>query len=286
MIQPDTQAIEMLTARILASHVERIVVFADYDGTLTPIRSRPEDAVLDEQTKASLKQWCHYDWLDLIVMSGRDSQFMSENIGNIRCILAAEHGAKSLDPATGRWHKRVHSDRSTWFPAALKTMSDYTARVPGSFIEKKQFSIAWHYRNAPTEFGEFQARKLAEELELGLANLPVNILRGKKIIEARALEAHKGIFARSFLDSLAPGTFAIAVGDDRTDEDMFTAIRGRGLSFKVGRGASAADVALPSQEDVVEFLDGLFARLDERIQEARSPSARREIEHRDRAPLH
>lgn len=269
MIQPDAQAIEMLSARILASHVERIVLFVDYDGTLTPIRSRPEDAVLDETSRASLKHWCQYDWLDLVVMSGRDSQFLSEQMGTTRCMLAAEHGAKTFDPATGRWRKRVHSDRSIWFPAALKTMSDYTARVPGSHIEKKQFSIAWHYRNAPTEFGEFQARKLAEELELGLANLPVNILRGKKVIEARAIEAHKGNFARSFLDSAAPGTFAIAVGDDRTDEDMFSAIRGRGLSFKVGRGASAADIALPSQDDVVEFLDVLFARLDERIQEAR-----------------
>lgn len=269
VIQPDHQAVEMLSARILASHVERIVVFVDYDGTLTPIRSRPEDAVIDDTTRASLKQWCHYDWLDLVVMSGRDSQFLSEQLGTTRCMLAAEHGAKTLDPATGRWRKRVHSDRSSWFPAALKTMTDYTARVPGSHIEKKQFSIAWHYRNAPSEFGEFQARKLAEELELGLANLPVNILRGKKVIEARAIEAHKGVFARSFLDSSAPGTFAIAIGDDRTDEDMFAAIRGRGLSFKVGRGASAADVALPSQEDVVEFMDALFARLDERIQEAR-----------------
>ncbi|MES2964403.1 MAG: bifunctional alpha,alpha-trehalose-phosphate synthase (UDP-forming)/trehalose-phosphatase, partial [Bdellovibrionota bacterium] len=177
MIQPNAQAIELLSGRILAAHVERIVLFIDYDGTLTPIRSRPEDAILDETTRSSLKQWCHYDWLDLVVMSGRDSAFLSEQMGVTRCILAAEHGAKTFDPATGRWQKRVHSDRSTWFPAALKTMSDYSARVPGSHIEKKQFSIAWHYRNAPTEFGEFQARKLAEELELGLANLPVNILR-------------------------------------------------------------------------------------------------------------
>ncbi|RYZ67538.1 MAG: trehalose-phosphatase, partial [Proteobacteria bacterium] len=153
------------------------------------------------------------------------------------------------------------------YPAALKIMSDYASRVPHSRVEKKQFAIAWHYRQSPKGFADFQARKLAEELELGFANLPVSVIRGKKVIEARAIEADKGVFARSFLEASAK-SFALAVGDDRTDEDMFHAIRGKGLSFKVGRENSAADVALENQSDVVPFLLDLAQEIDRRVREA------------------
>ena len=270
VIKPDSQAVKWLSGRVLASNPERVTLFFDYDGTLTPIRSKPEEAVIDEETKEALLEMANYPWLDLVIVSGRDSQFLSRQMEGIRCFMAAEHGAKSFDPATAKWRKRVHSSRSTWYPLAAKIMSDYASRVPNSRVEKKQFALAWHYRLSPKDFGDFQSRKLAEELELGFANMPVNVIRGKKVIEARAIEADKGTFARSFLESSALNSFALAVGDDRTDEDLFNAIRGRGLSFKVGLEGSAADVALEKQESVVPFFLDLVRELDRRVREASS----------------
>jgi trehalose 6-phosphate synthase/phosphatase len=268
VIVPDSQAVKWLAGRVLAANPERMTMFVDYDGTLTPIRSRPEEAIIDEETREALRQLSSYPWLDLVVVSGRDSKFLTEQLSDIRCFMAAEHGAKSYDPATGKWRKRVHSSRAGWYPNALKIMTDYASRVPHSRVEKKQFAIAWHYRQSPKEFGDFQARKLAEELELGFANMPVNVIRGKKVIEARSIEADKGVFARSFLEASSPQSFALAIGDDRTDEDLFNAIRGRGLSFKVGKEGSSADVALASQAEVVPFLLDLAEELDRRVREA------------------
>lgn len=272
VIQPNNQAVKWLASRILAANPERIALFIDYDGTLTPIRSRPEEAVLDDITRRALQTLSSYSWIDLVVVSGRDSKFLSEQLEDVRCFMAAEHGAKSFDPATGKWRKRVHSARGSWYTDALKVMTDYASRVPHSKVEKKQFAIAWHYRLSPKDYGDFQARKLAEELELGFANMPVNVIRGKKVIEARAIEADKGVFARSFLETSSPKSFAIALGDDRTDEDLFNAIRGRGLSFKVGKENSSADVALPAQADVVPFLLALAKELDRRVRDASSKS--------------
>ncbi|MES2854793.1 MAG: trehalose-phosphatase [Bdellovibrionota bacterium] len=269
-VEPTKKSIDLLTQRILAAHPERIAIFLDYDGTLTPIRPRPEEATISAHELEVVKELANYPWLDLVIVSGRDGKFMSAQFEGLNVHLAAEHGAKVYSPVLKKWRKRVLRSRESWYPAALKIMSDYAARVPHSQVEKKQFSIAWHYRLAPQEFADFQAKKLVEELEVGLANLPVNVLRGKKVIEIRAMEADKGVFARTFLEDSIYDTFAIALGDDMTDEDLFKSIRGRGVSFKIGTGASAADVAIHSQSKVTEFLLALTRSLDTEIRRPRA----------------
>ncbi|RYF47701.1 MAG: hypothetical protein EOO27_36920, partial [Comamonadaceae bacterium] len=75
-IKADSQAIRWLGSRILASNPERMTMFIDYDGTLVPIRSKPEEAVLDEETREALLELSSYSWLDLVIVSGRDSKFL------------------------------------------------------------------------------------------------------------------------------------------------------------------------------------------------------------------
>lgn len=275
-LQLHSQNIDRLADEIISRAPSKLIVFLDYDGTTVPIQPTPAEAVLSPALRKEIRALSRYHWLDLVIVSGRDSRFLMEQFQDVPVRLVAEHGAKSFDPHSGRWTKRIHRSRSGWYPTALKIISDYTARVPHSRIEKKQFAIAWHYRQSPTEFGDFQARKLAEELELGLANLPVNILRGKKVIEVRAVEADKGVFAGSYLESAPPDAVALAIGDDRTDEDLFHSIRNRGFSFKVGAGGSSATYSLASQQDVLPFLRALAGRIDAMLAQA-NKTVRRQI---------
>jgi trehalose 6-phosphate synthase/phosphatase len=269
MISTDAKQIEVVRDRILSSVAERAVLFLDYDGTLAPIQPTPELAILTHEEKHAIKELIdrHKPWLETVLVSGRESGFLEEELGELGIHIAAEHGAKHFDPLLGQWHRRIHRSRNSWYPTALKIISDYASHVPYSRIEKKQYAISWHYRQSPQEFADFQALKLAEELELGLANLPVSILRGKKVIEVRAIEADKGVFAGAFLDARAQRSVAFAIGDDRTDEDLFTALRGRGVSIKVGPGPSAADFAIATQAQVLPFLTRLLAALDAPMRE-------------------
>jgi trehalose 6-phosphate synthase/phosphatase len=266
-IAADQESVRMLRDQILEKPIRRLILFLDYDGTIVPIEQTPEKATLPPQIKKEIRQLTtRYPWLDLVVVSGRDSRFLSNQFSGIRIHMAAEHGAKYFDPELGRWNKRIHSSRIGWYSSALKIISDYAARTPFSQVEKKHYAIAWHYRQSPAEYGEFQARKLAEELEMGLANLPVSILRGKKVIEVRAIEADKGAFANFFLDDQlqerAEESTVLAFGDDKTDEDLFRAVRSRGLTFRVGMGTSVADFALRSQQELLPFVKALLASLE------------------------
>lgn len=262
----DPRLSEIADARSIAEDIQargtrRVLLLLDYDGTLVPIARSPEMATLDHATRENLVKLLQFPWLRICIISGRDKRFLARELDGLDIMIAAEHGAKILDPRVGRWKSRVHSARKNWYPSALKIMQDYALRVPGSQVEKKQFSVSWHYRQSPSEYGEIQARKLAQELEQGFANLPVNVLRGKKVIEVRTIEANKGVLTRELLDSTPPQTIAIAIGDDQTDEEMFGAIQSSGISIKIGTEPSLAHFHLPGQKDLAKFLKDLSNNL-------------------------
>lgn len=263
VFHPTRGAIDELAQRIVAQAPEqRIALILDYDGTLVPIEESPEAALLPPATREILRDFTRYRWLDLLVISGREKRFLLSQFESVPIAIAAEHGASFFDPRKGHWIGRVLQPRSGWYPAAVKILSDYTFRVPRSQIEKKHFSLAWHYRQSPPEYAEYMAKKLAEELAIGLANLPVTIIRGKKVVEVRAAEADKGVLVTWYLENRASNAFPLALGDDRTDEDMFRALKGRGLTFRVGITDTEADYSLEAQANVLPFISALLGQLD------------------------
>ena len=232
-----------------------IILMLDYDGTLTPIEKSPELAVLNKKTRALLKMLVQQYNIKVIVISGRNGKFLQQQLGGLNIDICAEHGAKYFNPITKKWQNLVLSDYKTWYNIAEKMMNDYTLRVPESFIEKKQFSITWHYRNSPVRFSTYQALKLTEELEISLANLPATVMAGKKVIEVCAVEANKGRFLHWYLQEHATSATILALGDDQTDEEMFTFIKTNGgVAVKIGDGATQANYRLASQAEVLPFL--------------------------------
>ncbi len=233
-----------------------ILVFCDFDGTLVPIHENPSQALLTKDLKGELEAVLGSGRISLVVVSGRNAPFLLDQFSTLHVGLGAEHGAKFYDTQRARWSSLVRSDRHSWMPHARKIMEDYTERVPGSHIEKKEYSLAWHFRKSPEEFGTYLSHKLMEELQIGLSNLPVTMVYGKKVVEARSIEANKGSFARWFIEtqSSAKGKFFVAIGDDQTDEDLFSALPEGSLTVKVGEGTTLAKYRLHDQANVYNLL--------------------------------
>ncbi len=238
----------------------RSFLFVDFDGTLVPIQARPEQAALSDGTLQTLAALQAQNYA-VVIVSGRERQFLWQQFGAQPFTLAAEHGAEYYDHRQQRWHSLVTSPQDSWFPLALQMMEYYRQRVPSSFIEKKAYSLCWHYRNSPDLYASYQARKLTEELESGLANFPAIVGNGKKIVEAKAIEASKGAFASWFIknrlsDSAVP---IVALGDDQTDEELFIALRPGDITVKVGTEETKAAWRLQEQRDVHAFLQLLLS---------------------------
>jgi trehalose 6-phosphate synthase/phosphatase len=120
-------------------------------------------------------------------------------------------------------------------------MQEYVNKCPHAFIEKKEFSIAWHYRNADLGDGAVRARELYDDLMRSAAQLSLSVLNGNKVLEVRIKGINKGAAVSRILGS-SKYDFILCIGDDETDEDMFKklAIWPEAFTIKVGNEASFA----------------------------------------------
>jgi trehalose 6-phosphate synthase/phosphatase len=70
-----------------------------------------------------------------------------------------------------------------WKDIALPVMKHYTDLTDGSSIEVKETSLVWRYEEADPDFGPCQAKELQDHLQSVLANEPVCVKSGHKIVE-------------------------------------------------------------------------------------------------------
>ena len=125
--------------------------------------------------------------------------------------------------------------------------------VLGSFVEEKEFGLAWHYRKASPELGEIRSCELFDNLNEFLANTDLQLMHGKKVIEVRPGGINKGQAIQNLLmrDTF---DFVLAVGDDWTDEDLFKILPETAYSIKIGYGSTHARFFLNSPQACRRFL--------------------------------
>jgi len=233
---------------------EKRLILLDYDGTLVPFSKQPGLAIPHNELLYLLKQLSEDYHNDVYIISGRDSNTLENWLGHLPVGLIAEHGAK-IKPKGGIWETEFVAGYEDNMPKVKELMNKYMAKCPHSFIEQKEFSLAWHYRNADTFQGNIRAKELFDELADYIQAYPLNILRGNKVIEVRSQEINKGIAAGKILKT-GKYDFILCLGDDQTDEDMFKVLSGVNNAFtiKVGNEPSFAGFNVLSPYHVQSLL--------------------------------
>ncbi|HSN92829.1 MAG TPA: bifunctional alpha,alpha-trehalose-phosphate synthase (UDP-forming)/trehalose-phosphatase [Anaeromyxobacteraceae bacterium] len=241
--RPSTRAV-LREAVARVREAKRLALLLDYDGTLVPFEPTPELAAPDEELLALLGRLARRKNTTLDLVSGRRRDTLERWFGALPVGLHAEHGFWHRPPG-GVW---VGTDVQTgpWREPVLDILRDFADRTPGSLVEEKTAGLAWHYRAADPEHGAVQARELTVHLQAVLSNVPVEILQGDKVVEIRPHGVHKGRAAARALEGAAPGTLVLAMGDDRTDEDLFAALPEGSIAMKVGAAETRAQVRLPN----------------------------------------
>jgi trehalose 6-phosphate synthase/phosphatase len=234
-----------------------LLLLLDYDGTLVPIADTPDLARPDAELFDLLFRLSRRPRTHVHIVSGRGRDVLDAWLGMLPIGLHAEHGFWSRRGGTS-WESLAQVP-DTWRIRALEILQDFAARTPGSLVEQKQSSLAWHFRMADQEYGAFQANELRVHLTSLLSNAPVEVLAGDKVIELRPFGANKGHVASALLRDASPELISAAFGDDKTDEDLFAALPVSGLSFHVGPAPSRARVRLRAVSDVRAMLRQLSA---------------------------
>jgi trehalose 6-phosphate synthase/phosphatase len=242
-----------LKEEITSAHraARRALLILDYDGTLVPFAAQPHLADPDPELYALLADLSRAPKNNVYLSSGRDKRTLDRWFGGSSIGLVAEHGAFVKRPAED-W--RVSNPTTpAWKEGIAPMLKMYVDRVPGSLFEEKDFSVAWHYRQCDPELGEQRAKELIDDVTQFAANLDIQVLEGKKVVEVRSAAISKGTAAAQLAQDLEPDTI-LAIGDDETDEDMFRALPSQAVTIRVGASISRARYRLRDHRDVRRLL--------------------------------
>jgi trehalose 6-phosphate phosphatase len=240
-------------------------VFLDYDGTLTPIVDRPEDALISESMRAAVRGLARR--CPVCVVSGRDRRVVQQLMGVDDLIVAGSHGFDIWSPDGGA----IQHEEGAGFEELLEEVQERLragiGSIEGALIEPKKTSVAAHYRLVSEE----ERPKVKEVVDGLLAAHPdeLKVTPGKMVYELQPkIEWDKGKAVLYLLEALEldrDDVVPLYLGDDVTDEHAFEALEGRGIGIFVGEAdhpevagrTTAAGYVLKSVEEVERFLDSL-----------------------------
>jgi trehalose 6-phosphate synthase/phosphatase len=215
------------------SRGERVALFLDYDGTLRELEREPRAAKPTEEIRSLLDDLVRHEQVDVYIVSGRSHQDLESFFPEPRFACVAEHGAAIRRVGNGEWEQWDRDVSYAWKDEILDLLRLYEQSTPGSWLEEKRTSLVWHYRQTDPEFGAWKANQLTHELGTMMANEPVKIRQGRKIVEVVSSEVSKGIALRRLLHETEYAA-ALTAGDDSTDESMFEIDAQNLVSVKIG----------------------------------------------------
>ncbi len=238
----------------LVSHFQRSnrrLLLLDYDGTLVPFAEKPEAAKPGGEVIRLLKKLAEDPRNEVVVISGRNRNTLEKWFGGLKIGLVAEHGVWFKEKQK-EW-KTIERLSKAWKEEVRPILELCADRTPGSFIEEKEFSLAWHYRRVNPSLGNLRAREVVSDLLNLTANLNLHVLEGSKVVEVKNAGISKGRAASRWL-SQQDWDFILAIGDDVTDEDVFEILPPSAWSIKVRFSASIAKFNLGSPTEVITLL--------------------------------
>ncbi|KAH1253366.1 putative trehalose-phosphate phosphatase J [Glycine max] len=239
---------------------KQVVVFLDYDGTLSPIVADPDKAFMTRKMRATLKGIARHFPTAIVTGRCRDKVYNFVKLAEL--YYAGSHGMDIKGPTKSQSPKQGNNNKAVLFQPAsqflpmidevYKILLEKTKTVPGANVENNKFCLSVHFRCVD----EKSWAALAEKVRLVLNDYPqLRLTQGRKVLEIRpTIKWDKGKALEFLLESLgyenSNDVFPIYIGDDRTDEDAFKVLRsrGQGIGILVSRVAKETDASYTLQD--------------------------------------
>ncbi|XVF36737.1 hypothetical protein REPUB_Repub19eG0084000 [Reevesia pubescens] len=267
-------ALRMFEQIVAASKGKQIVMFLDYDGTLSPIVEDPDQAFMPREMRATVRDVARY--FPTAIVTGRCREKVYSFVKLAGLYYACSHGMDIKGPSKSCKYKKfcdiqgkqgVHFQPASKFLPMIdevyKALVEKTKSIQGAKVENNKFCVSVHFRCVD----EKSWATLAEQVRSVLNEYPeLQLTQGRKVFEIRpTIEWDKGRALEYLLKELgyanSNDVLPVYIGDDRTDEDAFKVLRDRGQGFgilvsKVPKETNAS-YSLQEPSEVKDFLQRL-----------------------------
>ncbi|KAK4483601.1 hypothetical protein RD792_010800 [Penstemon davidsonii] len=256
----------------------KVVMFLDYDGTLSPIVDDPDRAFMSTDMHSAVRTVAKH--FPTAIISGRSRDKVYELVGLKELYYAGSHGMDIMFPAkdmVSRNHLNIvkstdleGKEVNLFQPASeflpminevFRTLVEITKDIKGAKVENHKFCVSVHYRNV----AENTWPVIAQHVHDILKDYPrLRLTHGRKVLEVRpVIDWHKGKAVEFLLESLGfrnhQDVLPIYIGDDRTDEDAFKVLRkgnqGYGILVSTVPKESNAFFSLRDTSEVRIYID-------------------------------
>ncbi|KAE8664053.1 putative trehalose-phosphate phosphatase 2 [Hibiscus syriacus] len=245
---------------------KKVVVFLDYDGTLSPIVEDPDKAFMSAEMRMAVREVAKY--FPTSIVSGRSREKVKEFVQLSNVYYAGSHGLDILAPprADKKVNEGAFQPAKLYLPAIQEIsieLEDTIRDIQGARLEDNKFCISVHYRQVQPKDRETLKERVKSLVE---NRLEFRLTEGKMVLEVRpSIEWNKGDALNYLLDVLgfsnAKDVLPLYIGDDRTDEDAFKVIAGRREGFPIIVSSIPRDTIAwyslrdPSEKRVFEWMD-------------------------------
>lgn len=237
----------------------RLLMMLDYDGTLVPIQAKPDLARPSGELLDLLNKLAFCEGIRLAIISGRDLLDLKGLLPVESIYLVGGHGAAIEGPDERRYDIINPGKLQPVLEQLVLIAKQCVGKASGFIIETKTTSLALHYRLADPARVRPVLTAFVTKSFPWLKPYALELLHGKKVIEVRSRLINKGK-AVEYLLGLSPGYYPVFLGDDRTDEDAFAVLQGKGIGVLIAPEdrTTRAALRLESPEKVQKLLRYLF----------------------------
>jgi trehalose 6-phosphate synthase/phosphatase len=240
----------------LAAVRRPLCLLLDYDGTLVDFSPHPDQGAPDNALRTLLQQLAARPDLHLHLVSGRPRTFLERHFGELAIGLHGEHGGVFRLAPDQVW--QVEAPTTDWRERVQALLARIAGHIPGAEVEVKELSLAFHFRRVDRAFAAVVGKELRLHLLELLGNIAATVVEGDRVLEIRPQGVHKGRAVARALQQ-APGASVCAIGDDRTDEDMFAATPADAITVRVGSRPTIARYRIADPNAARALLRSLLA---------------------------
>lgn len=204
-----------------------LALMLDIDGTLSPIAPTPEEAIVPLDTRDAVRRLALAPDVHVALVTGRTVSDARRMIMVEGAWILGNHGLEIGEPGASSTPAGEALAFEESMRRARAMLAPLVRATPGALVEDKRLTLSVHYRLARPD----QARALVALARDVARVLGLRATEGRRVLDLRPpVDIDKGSAVLEFAErvgALAGQASLLYAGDDRTDEDAFTALNAR-----------------------------------------------------------